>query len=138
MLTQPAPTTLIPATSPPVVQTGPLYVCPVCGRPTIGLAPWPVNPANPCRLDEWAAHIWYLRRSCGCRTGGRVARLGDYITPLEFTYDRSLTYEQRVHANVAPLCAALTLLAEAVPTGATGQVRQIGQPGLGGGNGHSP
>ena len=137
IMTQVIPT-LTPSTLAPLVQTGPAYICPVCGQPAQGLVPWPVNPANPCRLDEWAAHIWYLRRKCGCRTGGRVARLGDYITALEFTYDRSLAYEQRVEANVAALCAALTLLGEAVPTGATGQVHQIGQPGPGGGNGHTP
>ena len=128
---------MIPSPLPALVQTGPAYICPVCGQPALGLMPWPVNPANPCRLDEWAVHIWYLRRNCGCRIGGRVARLGDYITPLEFTYDRSLAYEQRVHANVAALCAALNLLAEAVPTCATWQIHQIRQPGLGGGHDHT-
>jgi hypothetical protein len=86
-------------------------VCPNCGRPVLGLVPWPVNPGNPCKLDEWSAHIWYLRRRCGCRTGGRVARLGDRITPLEFTDDASLSYEQRVQANLTALRTALALLA---------------------------
>jgi hypothetical protein len=129
MLTQHAQTTLIPTAHPPLVQTGPVYACPVCGQPALGLVPWPVNPANPCKLDEWAAHIWYLRRMCGCRTGGRVARLGDCITPLEFTYDHSLTYEQRVEANIIALRAALAHIAEAAPAGTAGK---------GGSNGHAP
>ena len=138
MLTQHAPTTLIPATSPPIVQTGPQFFCPVCGWPVNGLLPWPVNPANSCRLDEWAAHIWYLRRSCGCRTGGRVARLGDCITSLEFTYDHSVPYEQRVEANIAALRAALNLIAVTAMTGAMPQTRTVGEPCRGDGNGHAP
>ncbi|MCC6189021.1 MAG: hypothetical protein IT318_08295 [Anaerolineales bacterium] len=99
---------------------------------------WPVNPANPCKLDEWAAHIWYLRRKCGCRSRGRVARLGDCITPLEFTYDRSLTYEQRVEANIAALRAALALLATAEPVGAQAHPLGRGDTGQGGSNGNAP
>jgi len=137
MLTQHAPPTLIPATSPPIVQTGPQFTCPVCGWPVIGLTPWPDNPVNPCRLDEWAAHIWYLRRSCGCRAGGRVARLGDCITPLEFTYDHSLPYEQRVAANVAALQAALKLIAVTALTGAMPPTHAVGEPCHGGGHGHA-
>jgi hypothetical protein len=136
MLTQQAQKTLIPASSPLLVQAGPTYVCPVCGQPVLGLVPWPVNPANPCKLDEWAAHIWYLRRRCGCRTGGRVARLGDQITPLEFSYDTSLSYEQRVRANSAVLRAALALLALSVPGSVAEQQYQLGQPSIGGGHGH--
>ena len=98
-----------------VVQTGPAYRCPVCGQPVLGLDPWPVNPARPCRLDAWAAHIGYLRRACGCRTQGRVARLGDAITPLEFAYDYCLPFERRVEANVRALQAALALIASAAP-----------------------
>ena len=136
MLTQQAQKTLIRAASPPLVQSGPTYVCPSCGQPILGLVPWPVNHANPCKLDEWAAHIWYLRRRCGCRTGGRVARLGDQITPLEFSYDTSLSYEQRVQANITVLRAALALLALSVPGSVAEQPYQLGQPSIGGGNGH--
>src|SRR5512134_2466749 len=103
MLTQTTMKTSTSGVATPLVQSGPTYVCPNCGRPVLGLLPWPVNPGNPCKLDEWSAHIWYLRRRCGCRTGGRVARLGDRITPLEFTDDASLSYEQRVQANLAAL-----------------------------------
>ncbi len=138
MLTQHAQTTLIPTAQSPLVQTGPIYYCPVCGQPALGLVPWPVNPANPCKLDEWAAHIWYLRRRCGCRMGGRFARLGDRITALEFTYDRSLTFEQQVQANIAALRAALAVLAAAVSPDTTEHGDQRDQPGLGGGNGHTP
>ena len=115
MLTALAPPLLDSSVFLPAVQTGPVYRCPVCGHPALGLDPWPVNPANPCRLDEWAAHIWYLRRTCGCRKLGRVARLGDCITPLEFTYDRYLPFEQRVEANVQAVRAALKAIASAVP-----------------------
>ncbi len=138
MLTQHAQTTLIPAAHPPVLQAGPPYACPVCGQPALGLVPWPVNPANPCKLDEWAAHLWYLRRRCGCRTGGRVARLGESITTLEFTYDHSLTYEQQVEVNIAALRAALAVLAAAVAKDGTEHGGQRDQPGPGGGNGHTP
>lgn len=137
MLTAQAQTTLIPVSPPPHVQIGPVYACPACGQPALGLVPWPVNPANPCKLDEWAAHIWYLRRRCGCRTGGRFARLGDCITPLEFTYDRSLSYEQRVQANITALREALTLLSEAMPANAPELERKLDQPGTGGTNGHT-
>ena len=138
MLTQHAQTTLIATAQPHLVQTGPVYYCPVCGQPALGLVPWPVNPANPCKLDELAAHIWYLRRECGCHTGGRVARLGTHITPLEFTYDRALTYEQRVEANLAALRAALALLATAEPAGALAHRKGPGDPRQGGGHGHAP
>jgi hypothetical protein len=138
MLTQHAQSTLIPTGHPPLIQAGPPYACPVCGQPALGLVPWPVNPANPCKLDEWAAHIWYLRRRCGCRTGGRVARLGDRITALAFTYDRSLTYELQVQANIAALRAALAVLAGAVAKDGTEQGCQGNQPDRGGGNGHAP
>ena len=113
-----APPLLIAATSLVPIQTGPAYYCPVCGQPALELDQWPVNPANPCRLDDWAAHIWYLRRVCGCRTNGRVARLGDCITPLEFTYDRGLPFEERVEANVQALRAALALIASTMPAAA--------------------
>jgi hypothetical protein len=115
MLTQQALPPIAPAARPPLVQPGPEYACPICGQPALGLVPWPVNAANPCRLDDWAAHIAYLRRACGCRTGGRVARLGEAITPLDFRYDPGLSYAQRAEANVAALRAALARIAEAVP-----------------------
>jgi hypothetical protein len=108
----PPPLTL---TAVPTVQHGPVYQCPVCGQPALGLVPWPVNPARPCRMDDYADHIWYLRRSCGCRTHGRVARLGDSIVPLEFVYDESLPFEQRVEANVRALQIALALIAGIAP-----------------------
>ncbi|MCC7359937.1 MAG: hypothetical protein IT317_10695 [Anaerolineales bacterium] len=137
MLAQKAQTTLIPVVSSPLVQAGAPYACPACGQPALGLVPWPVNPANPCKLDDWAAHIWYLRRNCGCRTGGRVARLGDCITPLEFSYDRSLNYEQRVQANITALRDALALLSAVMPANAPEPDRKLDQPGTGGSNGHS-
>lgn len=121
-------------TAPSPVQSGPTYVCPNCVQPVLGLVPWPVNPSNPCKLDEWAAHIWYLRRRCGCRTGGRVARLGDRITPLEFTYDASLSYEQRVQANLTALRNALALLATSEPGGE--QAHHLDGMNTGGANGH--
>lgn len=159
MLTQQDHHILLPTAAPRLVRAGPVYACPVCGQPALGLVPWPVNPANPCNLDEWAAHIWYLRRRCGCRQGGRVARLGDCITPLEFTYDPSLPYPQRVEANVAAIRVALALIASAMPEGAPAcdeperivlqlvagllppqtaieQIRQLAQPGPGGPDGH--
>lgn len=135
MLTQQTPQTLTIDASPSLVQTGPMYVCPTCGQPVLGLVPWPVNPANPCKLDEWAAHIWYLRRRCGCKTGGRVARLGDRIMPLEFTYDASLSYEQRVQANLTALRTALALLATSGP-GETEHDQQLNERRHGGSNGH--
>ena len=137
MLTVQAQMTLIPIAPPPLVQSGPVYACPSCGKPALGLVPWPVNSANPCKLDEWSAHIWYLRRNCGCRSGGRVARLGDRITPLEFTYDRSMSYEQRVQANVTALRDALALLSAAMPASATEQEHKLERLGTGGGNGHT-
>jgi hypothetical protein len=134
MLTTPTLMPSINGPAPSPVQSGPTYVCPNCGRPVLGLVPWPVNPANPCKLDEWAAHIWYLRRRCGCRTGGRVARLGDRITPLEFTYDASLSYEQRVQANLTALRSALALLATGEPGGEQGH--HLDGKNTGGSNGH--
>ena len=131
--TQPKPLQ-ISLTLPPLVQAGPAYMCSVCGLPALGLVPWPVNPANPCKLDEWAAHIWYLRRRCGCRTGGRVARLGDRITPLEFTDDASLSYEQRVQANLTALRTALALLATGEADGES--ERHLDGNTIGGSNGH--
>ena len=104
----------------PTVQTGPVYQCPVCGQPALGLVPWPVNPTRPCRLDDFADHIWYLHRTCGCRTQGRVARLGDCITPLEFVYDHRLPFEQRVEANVRALQVALARMAGIMPVPAGG------------------
>jgi hypothetical protein len=111
MLTKQVPATALVVGPPPTVQTGPIYYCPACGQPATGLVPWPVDLSNPCLLDAWAAHIGYLRRGCGCRTGGRVARLGDCITPLEFAYDHTLPYAQRVAANLRALQAALAQIA---------------------------
>ena len=116
MLTQPLPT-LIPAPADDRIQAGPVYYCFVCGAQADGLVPWPVNPFNLCLLDEWAAHIGYMVRPCGCRGQGRVARLDDCITPLELPNDRSKPYPQMVEENARAVRAALKFIAQQVPDG---------------------
>jgi hypothetical protein len=116
MLTQSLPT-LIPTPAEGRIQVGPVYHCFVCGAQAAGLVPWPTNPFNPCPLDEWATHIWYMVRPCGCRAWGRVARLGDCITPLEFPNDRSKPYPQMVEENVQAVRAAVKFIAQRVPEG---------------------
>jgi len=116
MLTQSLPT-LIPAPAEDRIQVGPVYHCFVCGVRATGLVPWPVNPLNPCLLDEWAAHIWYMVRPCGCQGPGRVARLGDCITPLDLPNDQSKPYPQMIGENVQAVRAALEMIAQHVPHG---------------------
>lgn len=116
MLTQSLPT-LIPAPAEDRIQVGPVYHCFVCGAQAAGLVPWPVNPFNPCPLDGWATHIWYMVRSCGCRALGRAARLGDCITPFELPNDRSEPYPQMVEENIQAVRAALKFIAQRVPEG---------------------
>jgi len=114
MLTQCVPI-LVPAPARERIQIGPVYYCFVCGAQAAGLVPWPVNPFNPCPLDEWAAHIWYMVRACGCPGMGRVARLGDCIAPLELPNDRSKSYPQMVEENVQAVRAALKFMTQHVP-----------------------
>ena len=114
MLTQSLPL-LASAPTPDRIQIGPVYHCFVCGAQAAGLVPWPVNPFNPCPLDEWAAHIGYMVRPCGCQGQGRVARLDDCITPLELPNDRSKPYPQMVEENAQAVRAALKFIAQQVP-----------------------
>jgi hypothetical protein len=116
MLTKSLPT-LIPTPAEGRIQVGPVYHCFACGAQAARLVPWPVNPFNPCPLDEWAAHIWYMVRPCGCRALGRVARLSDCITPLELPNDRNKPYPQRVEENVQAVRAALKFIARNVSEG---------------------
>jgi hypothetical protein len=116
MLTQSLPT-LIPAPAEDRIQVGPVYHCFACGAQAAGLVPWPINPFNPCPLDEWAANIWYMVRPCGCRALGRVARLGDCITPLDLPNDRSKPYPQMVEENVRAVRAAVEFISQHVPHG---------------------
>ncbi len=116
MLTQSLPL-LASAPTTDRIQIGPVYHCFACGAQATGLVPWPVNPFNPCALDEWAAHIGYMVRPCGCQGQGRVARLDDCITPLELPNDRSKAYPQMVEENARAVRAALKFIAQQVPDG---------------------
>lgn len=118
MLTQPIPL-LVTVQATDRIQVGLVYRCFACGAQATGLVPWPVNPFNLCRLDEWAAHIWYMVRPCGCRGQGRVARLDDCITPLELPNDRSKLYSQMIDdaSRVQAVRAAVEFISQHVPQG---------------------
>ncbi len=118
MITEPrtplAPPTLEAAG---LMQSGPPYHCFKCGIPARGFHLW-----LPCGspLDAWAEHIAYLRLNCGCAQASRMAKLGDWITPLAFYTDRGdfLSWSEFVEANVQAVRQALALLAAAVPADA--------------------
>lgn len=116
MLTQSLPL-LASAPTTDRIQIGPVYHCFACGAQATGLVSWPVDPFNPCPLDEWAAHIWYMVRPCGCERQGRVARLDDCITPLELPNDRSKPYPQMVEENAQAVRAALKFIAQRISDG---------------------
>ena len=96
------------------VQSGPPYHCFQCGTPARGCHLW-----LPCGspLDAWAEHIAYLQLTCGCANASRVARLGDWITPLAFHTDRGEfpSWAEFVEGNVQAVRQALERLAAAVP-----------------------
>ena len=114
MLTQ--TTTPAIAISAVPVQRGPVYHCFECGQPADGqLVLWLTNPASPSPLDDWAAHIAYMRLPC--KHSGRAAKLGDCLTPLSFI--DPLTHpggwRAGVMANVAAVQAALRHIAATIP-----------------------
>lgn len=115
MLTQPA-TALTPATLEAAgpVQGGPTYYCFRCGAESGGIHQW-----VPCRslLDDWAEHIGYLRLSCGCKGASRVAKLGDWITPLSLYTDPAAfpCWSEFAEANVLAVRQAIAHLAAATP-----------------------
>jgi hypothetical protein len=109
LLVDETPTTREPAAIP--LQTGPVYHCFTCGAKARGLVHW--KPCNSA-LDAWAKHIAYLNIPCAC--SGRVARLGDVITPLRFFSDADIPdFRARVAANVEAVAAAVQHLVIAAP-----------------------
>lgn len=99
------------------LQKGPTFTCFQCGLPARGLTPWPVNFANPSPLDDWSRHIAYIQLTCSCQHVSRVARLGDWITPLVFHANvRAFpSWEAFVDANVQAVRQAVAAIAAAVP-----------------------
>ena len=68
-------------------QTGPVYHCPVCGKPAYRLIPYSEHATGNGHLDAWGDHIAYLDLRASCRADGhpaRVAILGTAIAPLIF------------------------------------------------------
>lgn len=99
------------------VQYGPPYQCFSCGAARKLAHGWSPNPANWCPLDDpdVAPHIWYMRK-CACGDNGRVARLGDAITPLEFCWPSQHPdgWHAGVAANADAVRAAVEYLAQSV------------------------
>jgi hypothetical protein len=107
----------------PVVQTGPAYVCPACGKP-IDFARWSngvcMQPAwnNPASR-EWEAYVYYMqhtdRQDKACKEVLRFVRLGDCITPVVFTTAEEMpNYIKRINKNIDEVRAALAEIAKAV------------------------
>ena len=99
------------------LQAGPAYTCFRCGLPAHGITPWPVSFTSPSLLDAWAGHIGYLKLTCACPAAGRVARLGDWITPLALHTDLEAfpSWEAFADANLQAVRRAVAALAAAVP-----------------------
>ena len=100
-----------------LLQKGPAYSCFRCGLPAHGITPWTVSFTSPSPLDAWAGHIGYLKLTCACRAASRVARLGDWITPLALHTDLEAfpSWEAFTDANVQAVRQAVAAIAAAVP-----------------------
>ncbi|MEK7441605.1 MAG: hypothetical protein AABZ78_12465 [Chloroflexota bacterium] len=108
----------------PTVQTGPAYVCPVCGKP-IDFARWSngayMQPNwNNAVSREWEAYVYYMRHvdrgeEKTCKEALRFVRLGDCITPIVFTPEEETpNYNKRINEDVRRIRAALDVIAKAV------------------------
>jgi len=107
----------------PIVQTGPAYVCPGCGKP-VDFARWSngvcMQPAwNNSVSREWEGYVFYMRhvdrQDKSCEEKLRFARLGDCITPVVFTSEvEEPNYDKRINKNIAEIRAALDVIAKAV------------------------
>ena len=109
-------TTSAIATSHAPIQRGPVYCCFECGGDADGQPViWLTNPANPSPIDDWAAHIVYLRLPC--KHSGRAAKLGDCLTPLSFIdpHAHPNGWRAGVRANVAAVQTALAHIAATIP-----------------------